>query len=124
MKSMQNISKPCEKVPSLPKGKGTDPLNWGNIGIDPTELDAEAQRTEIEFFESQRKTKHATGEKPKTADSPKKDPEETAQESSEPREKTKKSQKRNPGQRRPDLKCTSLDPKAENPLQWKWDGIY
>ena len=35
---------------SLSKGKAVDPLNWGSVNIDATELDIEAQRREFETF--------------------------------------------------------------------------
>ncbi|KAL7284496.1 hypothetical protein ACG7TL_001787 [Trametes sanguinea] len=36
------------------KGKAVDPLNWGTVGIDPDELDPEAQRREFEKYEAGR----------------------------------------------------------------------
>ena len=62
--------------PSQPKGKGVDPRNWGNIGIDVEELDPEKQREELAQYERQRKEKplkaarvkpvgQTTGEQPK-----------------------------------------------------------
>jgi hypothetical protein len=90
VRSTQDNSRSHEEGPSRLKGKGPDPSNWGNVGINPDELDAEAQRKGFEFFESLKKIKHARGDKPKKANSPEKDPEEAAQESSEPHKKTEK----------------------------------
>jgi hypothetical protein len=65
VRSAEDNSKSCKEGPSQPKGKGPDPLNWGNVDINPRELDTEAQRKGFEFFKSQKKVKHARGEKPK-----------------------------------------------------------
>ncbi|OBZ70663.1 hypothetical protein A0H81_09182 [Grifola frondosa] len=41
--------------PSKDKGKTVDPLNWGNVGIDPRELNPDAQRRELEGYASRQK---------------------------------------------------------------------
>lgn len=41
MKSKEDITDSRKEGPSQPKGKGTDPLNWGNVDIDPTESSEE-----------------------------------------------------------------------------------
>jgi hypothetical protein len=85
---------PHEEGPSQPKGKGPDPLNWGGVNIDPGELNSEAQRRELEYFESQKKLKHASRDGPKKAQPLIQDPEGAAEESSEPNRQSEKSQKK------------------------------
>lgn len=87
-------------------------MNWGNVDINPSELDTEAQRKGFEFFKFQKKIKHARAEKPEKANSPEKDPEETVQESSDPRENPGKE---SPDLRKLDLKRKNLDPKIRSP---------
>jgi hypothetical protein len=58
MKSKQAINDSGKEGPQL-KGKGTDPLNWGNVDIGRTELNVEVQKKEFERIESQNKKRHA-----------------------------------------------------------------
>jgi hypothetical protein len=123
VRSAQDNSRSHEEGSSKPKGKGPDPLNWGNVGINPDELDSDAQRKGFEFFESLKKIKHARGDKPKKANSPEKDPEEAAQESSEPHKKTEKSRKRKSGSqkaRSKKEKSRSKDKKS-TPVNTGWN---
>lgn len=39
---------------SLPKGKAVDPRKWGAAGLEPEELDVEAQQDLLEFYSSQK----------------------------------------------------------------------
>jgi hypothetical protein len=67
--------------PSEAKGKGTDPLNWGYVDIDPAELDTEVQKREFEHIEAQKIFASKERVAPIAAKSPEKDPKEVAQES-------------------------------------------
>ena len=60
--------------PSRPKGKGPDALNWGNVGIDPKELDPKEQNLLLEYFKAlkQKKTAVPKGKLKRTL--PTKDP--------------------------------------------------
>jgi hypothetical protein len=40
---------------SQAKGKGPDPRDWGNVNIDPEELDAEKQKRQIEHYNLRKK---------------------------------------------------------------------
>lgn len=55
-------SNPCQpslqhEGQMLPKGKGVDPRNWGNIDIDPTEIDPAAQMKRLEWFKANKQAR-------------------------------------------------------------------
>jgi hypothetical protein len=67
--------------PSEAKGKGTNPLNWGYVDIDPAELNTEVQKREFEHIEAQKIFASKERVVPIAAESLEKNPKEVAQES-------------------------------------------
>jgi hypothetical protein len=52
--SVVSLAIPSGQSTSQQKGKGFDPRNWGNAGIEPEELDPEAQREQFQLWDSVR----------------------------------------------------------------------
>jgi hypothetical protein len=68
-----------ESKPTRNKGKGVDPREWGNSGIDPKEIDLDEQQAMLDAYKSNRKK---TGRRPRKS----KNKQDTSSDESEPEE--------------------------------------
>jgi len=48
--SREQTMSSCEEGPSQPKGKSIDPRNWGNVNLEESEIDIEAQREALSMW--------------------------------------------------------------------------
>ncbi|KAF8222800.1 hypothetical protein L208DRAFT_1521237 [Tricholoma matsutake] len=55
VRTHEGTASSCGEGTSEMKGKGPDPRNWGNAGIDPNKLDTDKQKHQYEYYNLKRK---------------------------------------------------------------------